>query len=185
METNKHAFVQQWAALKPNIQRYVMAVVKNTDDAADIVQEVFIKAYANIHTLKNSEKLPQWLYSIARNEVNAHFNHQKKNRQIVVEEADSSPATTHSFERCIDSFINALPQKYRQAVQLAEIENLPQTQLANRLNISYSGAKTRVQRGRQKLKELMTQCCHIQHDVYGNIVDYTPKPNGHCATHCA
>ncbi len=187
MPINTNAqFVHQWSAQQHHIEKYVLSVVKNTDDMHDIMQEVFLKAYTHYNSLNDTNKLKQWLYSIARNEVNAHFNAKKKLQQLHIDDDTEEVLVLNGdFERCIDTFINALPPKYSQAVQLAEIENLPQTELAKRLNISYSGAKTRVQRGREKLKQLMQQCCHINHDNYGNIVDYTPKPNGYCAaTYC-
>lgn len=176
---------QQWEVLKRHIEGYVLSVVKNTDDMHDIMQEVFIKAYTHYGNLKDATKLKQWLYSIARNEINAHFNTKKKSKQLLIDD-DSEPVSLPNahFEHCISTFINALPNKYREAVQLVEIENVPQTRLAEQLNISYSGAKTRVQRGREKLKQLIQQCCHINHDRYGNIVEYTPKQGGYCATYC-
>lgn len=177
-------FVHQWGTLHHHIEKYVLSAVKNTDDTDDILQEVFIKAYTHYHSLNDASKLKQWLYSIARNEVNAHFNAKKKTQQLPFDETEETPAFNSDFEKCIGSFINALPHKYSQAIQLTEIENLPQTELAKRLNISYSGAKTRVQRGREKLKELMQQCYYINHDSYGNIIDYTPKSNGYCAAYC-
>lgn len=178
-------FVHQWSTLQHHIERYVLSVVKSTDDMNDIVQEVFIKAYTHYHSLNDTNKLKQWLFSIARNEINAHFNAKKKTQQLYFDEnTEEVPVINRDFEKCIGTFINALPPKYSQAIQLTEIENLPQTELAKRLNISYSGAKTRVQRGREKLKELVQQCCHINHDSYGNIINYTPKPNGYCTTYC-
>lgn len=186
MPTNTNdLFVRQWSTLHLRLERYILSVVKNADDTNDILQEVFIKAYTHYHSLNDASKLKQWLYSIARNEVNAHFNAKKKTQQLFIDgDEEKTTAFNGDFEKCIGTFINALPPKYSQAIQLTEIENLPQTELAKRLNISYSGAKTRVQRGREKLKELVEKCCHIDHDSYGNIIDYTPKPNGYCATYC-
>ncbi len=49
------------------------------------------------------------------------------------------------------------------------MSNLSQKELAKRLNISHSGAKSRVQRGREKLKQLILECCALKSDVYGNL----------------
>ena len=68
-----------------------------------------------------------------------------------------------------------LPEKYRQAVYLTDIVGLSQKELAKSLGISYSGAKSRVQRGREKLKEIILQCCEVQADGYGNILGYHPR----------
>jgi len=65
-----------------------------------------------------------------------------------------------------------LPQKYLEALELYEFQGLSQKELSEKLGISYSGAKSRVQRGRKKLKYLLEGCCHIESDRYGNIVDF-------------
>jgi len=70
---------------------------------------------------------------------------------------------------CIKPFIAQLPQKYQEALVKTEFENLSQKELASQLNISYSGAKSRVQRGKEKLKQLILTCCDFPSDNYGNL----------------
>lgn len=67
--------------------------------------------------------------------------------------------------------------KYKEAIILTEFNGLTQKQLAQKLNISYSGAKSRVQRGKENLKKLFTDCCSIESDKYGNVVDFQQKSN--------
>ena len=73
---------------------------------------------------------------------------------------------------CIEPLIHTLPEKYRQALLLTDIEGMPQTKLAEALGLSASGAKSRVQRARQKLRYAIQTCCEIKHDSRGNILDY-------------
>ncbi|MEP6736578.1 MAG: sigma factor-like helix-turn-helix DNA-binding protein, partial [Chryseolinea sp.] len=63
-----------------------------------------------------------------------------------------------------------LPDKYREAIELTELNNLSQTDLADKLKISYSGAKSRVQRARRMLKEKMEEQYQIKMDAYGNAI---------------
>lgn len=63
-----------------------------------------------------------------------------------------------------------LPTTYRQAVELSELEGVPQAEVAHRLGLSLSGAKSRVQGGRDKLKDLLLECCHFQRDPRGNAI---------------
>jgi RNA polymerase sigma-70 factor (ECF subfamily) len=77
----------------------------------------------------------------------------------------------------LNELLPTLPDKYREALQLTEIENLSQLELAERLGISYSGAKSRVQRARQMLKEKMDEVLIVKTDAYGNAIvckDRTP-----------
>ena len=58
-----------------------------------------------------------------------------------------------------------------EALVLTELEGLPQRELAQRLGLSPSGARTRVQRGRRLLKELIDDCCKLEVDARGNVLD--------------
>jgi RNA polymerase sigma-70 factor (ECF subfamily) len=59
-----------------------------------------------------------------------------------------------------------------------EMKGLPQRELSERLAVSLSGAKSRVQRGREKLKALLLRCCQVELDKRGNILDYQPETAG-------
>lgn len=177
----KNTFIESWADFQPKLKQFINAKVKSEADTNDILQDVYIKAFTKINTLKQPDKLSPWLYSIARNEVNSFFNSKKKIlSETFVLDANTSEIFNVPIADYAEPFINALPEKYSEALKLVYIENLSQKELAKRLNISYSGAKSRVQRGKQKLKELIIACCAIEHDSYGNILDYTRKKGGHC-----
>ena len=79
------------------------------------------------------------------------------------------------MSECIVPFINKLPDIYKEALTLTELKNYSQLELADHLGISYSGAKSRVQRAKVKLKEIFEECCHISSDSYGNIIDYRSR----------
>lgn len=105
------------------------------------------------------------------------FTVQKKTSEIlpdVLHFNDSAEEENFTKEAtvCIRSTIKRLPEKYREALELTEFQGLSQKELSEKLGISYSGAKSRVQRGRRKLKQLLEGCCHIEADRYGNIVDF-------------
>ena len=76
---------------------------------------------------------------------------------------------------CLKPMIDDLPEKYRQAIVLTEYENLTQKEMSQKLGLSLSGAKSRVQRAREKLKGTLLACCHFEFDRLGNILDYQVK----------
>ena len=76
--------------------------------------------------------------------------------------------------------VESLPADYREALILTEYEGLTQRALAERLGLSFSGAKSRVQRAREKLKAMLLDCCHFEFDRFGKIIDY--QPNCACCT---
>ena len=71
---------------------------------------------------------------------------------------------------CLLSFIQKLPPAYGEALILTKLKGMSQKALAEKLNISYTGAKSRVQRARKMLKEAILACCPYKFDKYGNII---------------
>ena len=71
--------------------------------------------------------------------------------------------------------IELLPEDYREAILLTEYHGLTQQQMAERLGISLPAAKSRVQRGKKLLRELLLACCHFQFDRQGKVIDYYPR----------
>jgi RNA polymerase sigma-70 factor (ECF subfamily) len=71
--------------------------------------------------------------------------------------------------------VDSLPPLYREALWLTEYQGLSQVEMATRLGISVSGAKSRVQRARQKVKDLLLECCHFEFDRRGKILEYRER----------
>jgi RNA polymerase sigma-70 factor (ECF subfamily) len=67
-----------------------------------------------------------------------------------------------------------LPPEYCEALCLTELGNLSQKEYAEKIGISYSGAKSRVQRARKMLKDLLMKCCHYEFDKYGTVIGIYP-----------
>jgi len=65
-----------------------------------------------------------------------------------------------------------LPEHYREALLLSEFEGLTQAEMARRAEISLSGAKSRVQRGRRMLGDRLITCCRVESDAAGRVSDY-------------
>lgn len=153
------------------LNRFVFQRVKDTALSEDIVQEVFLKVYSNLDQLKDSQKVNSWIMQITRNAINDHFRVQKRNRKVpyMPDESDKEGFNACAGD-CLKKLLTTLPYKYRQALELVDIENLSQIEVANRLELSYSGAKTRVQRARIMLKAKFDALYETRTDTYGNII---------------
>jgi RNA polymerase sigma-70 factor (ECF subfamily) len=77
--------------------------------------------------------------------------------------------------KCLLPMIERLPDGYREAIRLSEIDGLPLNEVARRLNLSLPGAKSRVQRGREKLRNIFLDCCHFEFDSRGKPIDWLPR----------
>ncbi len=172
-----------WTDFHKELKAFILNKTRNSTDTDDILQEVFIKIFRNIDKVNQAENLKHYLYGIVRNAVNDYF---KKSKHIVgntqtietITEEEAQTLNATIADCCIKPFINKLPANYREALLITEFQEVSQKQLAEKLNISYSGAKSRVQRGKEKLKELILNCCSYQSDVYGNLIDTGNKNCG-------
>ena len=134
--------------------------------------------------LKDNEKISNWIYQITKNSIIDYYRKQKMKFSDIQELSDKEMNAIEETEATIyenpeqriasglRNMINALPEKYAKALDMVEIGGLSQVQLAKELKISVSGAKSRVQRGRQMLKDSLLECCHYEFDKYGTIISY-------------
>jgi len=159
------------------IKAFIRLKVKDSDLSNDLLQDTFLKAQLNINQVGDHEKIKQWLYSIARNLVTDHFRKQKiRNSKLATFSSEAEgPHVESEMTNCISPMISKLPSVYREALTEVEINGTDQKTLAEKLNISYSGAKSRVQRAREMLKTNLLECCKITADKYGNIISHSPK----------
>ena len=77
-------------------------------------------------------------------------------------------------------FVAQLPQPYREAITLTDLQGHTQQQAADRLGVSRSAMQSRVARGRVKLRKALQQCCEIALDVRGKVVDFEPRKEPGC-----
>jgi RNA polymerase sigma-70 factor (ECF subfamily) len=80
--------------------------------------------------------------------------------------------TAEELAPYLQEIVNSLPEKYSQAIILTDYQGKNQQEMADILGISISGAKSRVQRARQKIKDIMLACCHFEFDARGIVYDY-------------
>jgi RNA polymerase sigma-70 factor (ECF subfamily) len=160
-----------WKVLRRELRSFILKRVHDKAVADDLTQDVFLKVHASIDRLKHAEKLTAWIYQITRNTINDYFR--KKSRSIDPLDIDWESDSNNLNEcvaSCLKDLILTLPEKYREALQLAELDQVSQLQLAERLGISYSGAKSRVQRARLLLKQKMDEVLVVKTDTYGNVI---------------
>ncbi|AFV01169.1 RNA polymerase sigma factor SigZ [Dehalobacter sp. DCA] len=131
--------------------------------------------------LKDDAKINAWIYRITRNTIVDYYRKQNKSIALMkftenltnVEDEDLS--ASGEIASCLKTMIEHLPEKYKEAIMLTEFYELTQKELSERLGLSLSGAKSKVQRARGLLKEMLLGCCHLEFDRLGNIIEYSHK----------
>lgn len=150
------------------------------DVADDLLQDVFIKIHTRIDSLKKDTKLESWLYQITRNTIIDYYRSKRTTEEftdwIEQPQPEEEEVIRKELSLCLEPMIKKLPDKYRKAIQLSEIENKTQQEVAELEGISLSGAKSRVQRGRVLLKTMLYECCQFEINSKNNqIVSYEKR----------
>lgn len=176
--------LNRWRELSDALFAFVLKRVGNKEDAEDILQNVYIKLHKNIASLRDEEKLTSWMYQITRNTINECY---KKCYRIKTTEFEDIHNDEVSLSCCEEenlneeilkvmlSFIDLLPEHYKEILELFELKKLSHKEIALKLNISENTSKSRVKRGKEKLKNLLDSCCIFETDKYGNIINYKKK----------
>jgi RNA polymerase sigma-70 factor (ECF subfamily) len=160
-----------WNNVQSELKGFVYKRVKDKSLTEDIVHDVFLKVQAKIHQVKESDKLFGWIYQITRNTITDHYRKNSKSINPKDIDWESSPP---NFNDCVTNAINelipTLPDKYRIPLEMTELQNMPQLEVAEKLGLNYTTAKARVQRARQMLKEKMDAILIVKTDGYGNVI---------------
>jgi RNA polymerase sigma-70 factor (ECF subfamily) len=145
------------------LHRFVARRLPDRHDAEDVVQDVLLKAHSSLHQLRDAERLDAWLARMATHRIiDLH-----RARRPTVELPDDLAAAVSdedpviALAPCLPAMIDRLPDADRAPLQLAELQGLTQGEVARRLGLSLSGAKSRVQRARVRLRELVERCCRV------------------------
>lgn len=156
---------------------YVKSKVRSKEDAEDILQNVFIKISSGVDKLSEEVKLKSWIFTITRNAIIDYYRVTASKKKFTVpEEIDENipvgddPDPTKGLDQCLNSMISLLPDEYRDIIVDAEIKGIRQKDLAERYGMAYPSMRSRIQRGRERLKKLFYNCCHIETDRHGNIL---------------
>ena len=174
--TTDKALESVWNQFSDRLHSFIRSRVPDEATAEDILQEVFLRIHAKMGTLRDMGKLESWIYQITRNAIIDYYRTQRP--------TDELPETLGSWEDAheddlvtrlaadVREMTEALPDPYREAFVLTAYEGLSQRALAEQLGISYSGAKSRVQRARLQVRDMLMTCCHFEFDRRGMIIDY-------------
>lgn len=173
---------QAWQAYRAELVRFALTRVGDAAVADDIVHDVLLKAFTQMQALEDPGKLRAWLYRITRNVIVDHFRSRRPSEPLPEDWAADDAGVVERVEqelaRCLTPLLAELPAPYRQALTLAELEGVPQREIARREGLSLSGAKSRVQRARRMLRDALLACCRVELDRRGSVVDY--QPPGRC-----
>ncbi len=169
-----------WRDIEARLRPYVARRVASAAEVDDIVQEILVHVHKGLATLRDDERFGGWVYRIAARTIadaaRSHARDPLVRDAGVVDTAGSGPADEVAdlqleLGECVALFVARLPSPYREAITLTELQGLTQKEAAEMLGTSVSGMKSRVQRGRDKIRRMFEECCELSVDCRGRVVD--------------
>ena len=164
---NKSDFEYIWIRYNKQIYAYVLKIVKNIDDADDILQDTFIKAYTAINSYNRAYPFPAWLYKIASNTCIDYFRrkrirpialgmmqHNQSSIQDLLPDTStkvdinlSNSETRNHLYKAIDT----LPDRYKDIIQLRHFEEMTYEEISKKMDVPLSTVKISLFRARKML----------------------------------
>jgi RNA polymerase sigma-70 factor (ECF subfamily) len=179
---------QMWREMLAQLRAFVRRRIADPDRADDLVGEILLRIQQNLQSVDDQERLTHWVFRVARNAVIDEYRRAGRGReQLMPRPADwpvEEPApgedpsgVLEELAGCLRPLLDGLPAEQRRAVELIDLDGVPQSQAAQGEGVSLSGMKSRVQRGRRRLAALLGQCCALTLDARGLPMDYAAPPS--------
>ncbi|HXN21661.1 MAG TPA: sigma-70 family RNA polymerase sigma factor [Candidatus Dormibacteraeota bacterium] len=155
------------------VYNLILGMLGNVSDAADATQEVFLKAFRGIRSFRSGSSLKTWLYRIAvREALNQRrwfWRHHRQQTSIDAETLEGSKPfeledlaaspfeqlETHEVQIAVRGALEKVPEVFRSAVILRDLEGLSYEEVAEVLDVSVGTVKSRILRGRRVLREVL------------------------------
>jgi RNA polymerase sigma-70 factor, ECF subfamily len=178
-----------WREFGAQLRAFVQRRVADPQRAEDVLGEIVLRIHRNLGRVEDHEHLTRWVYRITRNAIVDEYRRAERERareRALPDDAaelagevddEDDPTVLRELAACMRPLLEGLPPEQRRALELTDLEGLTQVDAAGREGVSVSGMKSRVQRGRRRLAELLGRCCELTLDAQGTPMDYT-RPSG-------
>lgn len=167
---DQEAFTELVNRYSERIYNLGLRILKNTDDAADVLQETFVAAYEKLESFDGRSNFYTWIYRIATNfalmklrkdkktvlsdqDMETHFDNPEKMQISEWQDVPLQEMLSEEFRRHLDEAVDQLPEIYKTVFVLRDLENMSIKQTSKVLGISESNVKIRLKRARVFLRE--------------------------------
>lgn len=165
------------------LKSFIRKRIADEDDSKDLLQQVLLKLYRHCEKLPEVQNMQAWLYQITRNTLNDYFREAVRRGGAMDKLAEPVDLPKEGFAEVVEyirPLIALLPQKYARPLIMSDLEGYSQQQVAEQLGLSLSGAKSRIQRAREKLREIIIECCLLELDRNGHLLSLEIKDSCGC-----
>jgi len=162
------AFSQLYALYGKKILNYIFRLTGSREEAEDLMQDTFVLAFRNLHSLKENAKFQSWLFRIAQNNVFQKYRGKMPQIESIDAEGSENPVVAElasgskgpeetilsdELERVVQRVISELPEKYRQVFVLSAIQKLSYQEISEIVGRSLASVKSDIHRARVEVRD--------------------------------
>jgi len=181
-----------WRPFVEGLRRFIASRVPPAD-APDVLQDTLLRLHEGSSSLRDADRAEAWVFSIARRTI-ADYYREEERRPVdgAVEapeglrgerglgednltEYDGKHDVHEEVLSWLRPMADDLKKMYREPLVMADFDGYTQQEVADELGLSLSGAKSRVQRARDKLRQRLEDCCRVQFGPDGRAVAFRPR----------
>ena len=163
-----------WQQYRAGIKAFLLANVANHADVDELLQDILIKTYKHVGSVKDGTKIKSWLFQVANNTIIDFYRKRARSQDVHPDDlwyGEDAPDIHRQFSGCVIPFIQALPADEAAMLTAIELHGQSQKAYAAEHGLSYSTLKSRVQRSRGNLLKLFKNCCELSRDSQGRLAD--------------
>ncbi|HLQ67336.1 MAG TPA: sigma-70 family RNA polymerase sigma factor [Candidatus Limnocylindrales bacterium] len=170
-QDDERAFGELVTRYESKVYSLAMKMLRNPEDAEDVLQETFLRAYRGLKSFKGNSTFSTWIYRITANSALMRLR-KKQLPQVSIEDSDEretpiaiadwapGPAEqllNQEMQRVMDEAIESLPHEFRQVFILRDVEEMSNSDVAEILDLSVAAVKSRLHRARLKVRNRLAQ----------------------------
>jgi len=177
VKTDNNPLHTAWNDYSRKLLSFIRAKVDSREDAEDILADVFVKLAKQFGSAGTPSKLSSWLYVATRNSIIDYYRTRRPMEELPedLRQERPDPQAISALSACIVPVIEQLPDTYRLPILLAEIQGQTQKEVAETLGLTLPAVKSRILRGRNKLKDILAKRCTLYYDQGGQLIDFKEK----------
>lgn len=170
--------ITAWRTHEAELLNFMRHRLNNPSEAEDLLHDLFLKAWAQGDNFCSVVNARAGLFEVARNTL---IDRSRRTRNEVTLPEDI-PAIEPEFfaidglANCLPRVLSELSEEDREAIQRCDLEGMPQALFAELKGLSLPGAKSRIQRARQRLRAQMSKACQVRLDEAGHVCCFVPRP---------
>jgi RNA polymerase sigma-70 factor (ECF subfamily) len=176
-------FDSVWKTYELELTNFVSSKLYDKFSISDVMQEIAIKIYKNIDSLSTIKNLRAWIYRVARNTL---IDFYKQNSKTIPDElynlefTTQKPLEENDLIKCIEYISNELKQSDKKILDLSIKQQYSINEIAEQLQLSKDGTKSKLKRAKQKVADRFFTCCNVEKDIFNKIVDMKPIRDNKC-----